>query len=1189
MPVEYVGHTTDYVSSGVNSRTISHAVPEGYDRLLLVSVMTLGNESVSSMTYGGAAMTLAKKVDAGVATGCSVEIWYMVNPAVGTANVVVNFATSVDPSYYVCSNLRYVDQATPIPSTDGDFASDTQIASDTIVTTVASSLVLAAAAFYGGDTDPFTPLTNNTERWDAATGTSTTTDIGTWGGTRQTLPPNGYLMGCQAAVADDWAIAIVEIAWDGVYGVMLSDTGAGAEAPWHDEHPLEDTGVGVDVVSRGPGDDSGAGADTIAVQVRIGLSDSGAGAEAIGGTFHRVIAETSEGTESIERLVGSRQYAGDDSLGVEYHETKIHPHKVKWYMAVKIPRIVWKGRVASDRGVEEGGHISIDMTIYTSSGGNVGSFDVNNFLPDLTVWVGTTDGDSDHGRCRLRHFDGADLHVSADMSCFWKVGDYISITDLHEFWPRPNWVEKNGETITILKDMDEDAPTYKFEYPVPVMGPPACAFIDPDTGKATVKFFGGRSYLVQTDSEEYWQLGWVDQGISSWAWWLEGADSPTPSGKGVTAQYSTPGQYVARLTVTGNNGKTERGFRNVFIFNRTGADAPLTQFNIERLSGSLSNNGWEAEVEIFDTAYDPDVVPDKSQAVLFAEEWFGGSPRESIYGNNYLHGRENIKMVGWLSQTSLSYAEDGVRTCRMNMRGLQEYIKAFSNYPVYFTTIEVDAPPWSKFGFDVGNKIAFTVRKCLYHLVRWHWTLLNFVDFIMPDDHNNEMLAQNWDEGTLASWLDEFTKDIQARWVVDCGGGLIIFSWPNWLPITGGGVVWRTRYYHDNVLNEDDFESLEIEHRITMETARVRVEGVMVSASGWWRVAQDTVPGDIRGYAGETYVVGNQVIGTGGFEGSQGFELARMIYAERSRSIESIRLVMCGNYPQFDITPEASYFKLSLKNTQEFRGVSWSLKPFWVTDIGYEIDVSNGSVKTSITAIPETMQDPFIPTYSQYDDLGKQANPAPAGGPYSFRSLQAAIDRADVRLLPAVIAGPATSKGQVKIQVYGEPPHYTVASNRLVKAIPGRPVTVEKRTNEDRTGRPGAASYEVVNLGQYYGEQADEYEPGYITRVAVMCIAGEIVEEDEIAFPLTVMGSPLKALGVKVQCKAAGSGQSTFEVTMNGQVITTINLGPGGEESELDLVAEWALKDGDELNVNCTVAGGCEDLVVSVECREYGL
>ena len=230
------------------------------------------------------------------------------------------------------------------------------------------------------------------------------------------------------------------------------------------------------------------------------------------------------------------------------------------------------------------------MDIEFTGGANVDGFDILDFLPDLSVnIVDETDPlhPVSHGRCRLRHFNGSThMHVSADGSCVWRAGDKIYVTDLHEYWPRPPKVEEDGEQ---WKDEDIESDD-RHEYPVPVFGPPACAFIDEDTGKATVQFNGALSYVVQPNSMEYDdpELNWPNQGITAWNWWLEGADTPTESGVSPTALYSTPGQYVARLTVTGQGGYTERGFRNIFIFDRA-TNSPVTEFNITRLSGSLSN------------------------------------------------------------------------------------------------------------------------------------------------------------------------------------------------------------------------------------------------------------------------------------------------------------------------------------------------------------------------------------------------------------------------------------------------------------------------------------------------------------------------------------------------------------------------------------------------------------------------
>jgi len=901
-------------------------------------------------------------------------------------------------------------------------------------------------------------------------------------------------------------------------------------------------------------------------------------------------------------LHGPIQYTGDDSLGVKYHETKFHPHTSKWYLAVKTPRIVWKGRVVGNRGAAYEGDIMDDFVIEASGGANEAGFDVTNFLPDVTVWIGTSDGGTEHGRCRIRHFnDATHLHVSADGSCVWRATDYISITDLHEYWPRPPHVHEDSDTWK-----DEDIPdSDRHEHPVPVMGPPACAFIDVVTGKATVQFDGGMSYVVQPNSLEYDDpaLNWDNQGITGWAWWFEGADVTAASTRSATALYSTPGQYVVRLTVTGQGGYTEKGFRNVFIFDRS-ANPPVTQFAINRLSGSLGNRGWEAELEVFGDNFNKANMPNGAQAVLFAEEWYAGTLKASDYGIKADTYRSNIKMVGWLVQTRMTYSAKKVRNAQVTLRGLQEYIKSYSNFPVYFTQVENKAPGWSWFNASDGD--ALTVRKALYHLVKWHWTVLNFADFLIPDDHNNYVPGQNFSEGSLASQMESFTKDIQADWCCDCAGSLIVFSKPNWLAHSGRGSRWRARYYRDNILNADDFTELEVEPRITDETAKVRVEGLTGHADNTgFDCYVDSVPGDSRGYAGETFVLSNQVIGTGGAETggpygemTQGYELARMVYAELTRPVERILMTMAGNYSQFDIVPQASYFKLTVTPEQTFRDLSWSQKPFWATDIEYEVDTEHGDVGAIISAIPETWMDEGVAAYAMYDDLAREkGEKMPKGGSGSFGSYSKSVDTPDVRVVPALMGNgggliDCFQTGKVFVRLYGDAAYCVLAECRGIKPVNDRPVDVQIVQRYDNQGRPAQIVYSVIAVRTSgYGGDTDQ-DRGYITRVPTFVIEGSaVVKLTDQCTPLKVVDARIFARRIHVLAIGAPVGGSAiFTVNLNLGSLGVATLGAGATEAVTTLT-ETLMEDGDELHlfVSGTATTMPSQVMIEVECREYGL
>jgi len=877
-------------------------------------------------------------------------------------------------------------------------------------------------------------------------------------------------------------------------------------------------------------------------------------------------------------------YSRDSAVPVagSYAEVLSHPHTSKLYLAVKVPRIVWKGRVLRNRGYNQSGDIEADLQININTAlpyGNEEGFDVTNFMPDLTVWVGTTDGGKEHGKCRIRSFSGNNLVVSADMTCSWKVGDYISITDLHELWPMPHVVIESGNNVTVYKDHDLSAGSYKDEYPVVIMGCSPCAFLD--EGSVDVEFYSADSYLVQPNSDEvYWDEA---NGITAYSWWFEGADVTTSSEPNPTATYSQPGQYVVSLELTGENGKTFKSFRNVFIFERTGANAPITDFAIESLSGSLQSRGWEAVISVFGDTFNPDNLPDKAEVVLFSEEWFGGEARTLKVGHAGVHKRDNIKMVGYASDTSLTYESGKIRSAKMSIQGLQKYLQGKTNFPVYVTQIEEYAPSWSR--FDDG----LTVRKALYHLVRWHWTLLRFADFLIPDDHNNYFPGQSWAEGSLASQLDSFCPDIQAQWAVDKTGALVVFSWPNYLPVSGDGAGWRTRLYNDVSFTEADFSSLEVEHRIRDQVARVRVEGVFATKTNYW-TSVDMAPGDIRNTAGGTKTVKNQVLGTGGFVGSQGEELARMVYAEESRRYERILLKMCGNYSFLDIVPGANYFKLTAKPAT-LRGLSWNAKPFWVEKVSLSFEHECGDIGVSIQAIPETRPDPSLAIYSQFDEIGEDLTRMPGTGEFGMADLLQEIDRKGNVLVPALMGdGGAQTNGAETgtslVRLFGDLNQAVVAENRILQDIVNRPVYVEV-TKDDS----GKAQFRITHARIANDTLAnEEFDRAFTTRYACYSQAGAI-SPTLAPVPILQLGPRMPQLKVVRFMGRLGVGGlgATVSLYLNEGALSTINIMGGEGPSWAEAEVNRNLVTGDYLGIKIDAASGCQNLGVWAECLVYGI
>ncbi len=195
-------------SGDVTSTTISHTVSAASDRLLLVSVITEGNENASGMTYNGVALTRAIRRDGGGANETSVEIWYLVAPDVGTFDLVVTFS-GTSPFGVTATNLTGVNQFTPIGTTVGANAASGS-PSINLTTTTYNSLIFGAVA-KDNETTTFTPGANVGELWDTTSG-SGSEDLALWGGTRSTITPGQYTLNATASVAtDDWTMAAIEI------------------------------------------------------------------------------------------------------------------------------------------------------------------------------------------------------------------------------------------------------------------------------------------------------------------------------------------------------------------------------------------------------------------------------------------------------------------------------------------------------------------------------------------------------------------------------------------------------------------------------------------------------------------------------------------------------------------------------------------------------------------------------------------------------------------------------------------------------------------------------------------------------------------------------------------------------------------------------------------------------------------
>jgi hypothetical protein len=112
-------NVTTASGAGTNSATWSHTIASGGggNRLLVVCVSVRALHSVQSITYSGVPLTNLTSVFVG--SGGNVprsEIWYLISPPLGTANIITTLTGS---DYFECGAVNYtnVDQSAPFDST----------------------------------------------------------------------------------------------------------------------------------------------------------------------------------------------------------------------------------------------------------------------------------------------------------------------------------------------------------------------------------------------------------------------------------------------------------------------------------------------------------------------------------------------------------------------------------------------------------------------------------------------------------------------------------------------------------------------------------------------------------------------------------------------------------------------------------------------------------------------------------------------------------------------------------------------------------------------------------------------------------------------------------------------------------------------------------------------------------------
>lgn len=198
-------------SGNGNSLTWAHTV-SGADRFLMVgiSIRNDSGQTVSSVTYAGSGLTKIGERNSGV-NSVRIETWTLVNPTLGTQNIVVTLAGGLSAVAVTGAvSLTGVDQASPIAVAFNSAAATSNAPSVTLLNVPAGSWVIDTLAFRQNETATVSAAPNRLERWNLSFSGGPNRVNGA-GSTREVAAMGNITMNWTLTGAQDWALGAVAI------------------------------------------------------------------------------------------------------------------------------------------------------------------------------------------------------------------------------------------------------------------------------------------------------------------------------------------------------------------------------------------------------------------------------------------------------------------------------------------------------------------------------------------------------------------------------------------------------------------------------------------------------------------------------------------------------------------------------------------------------------------------------------------------------------------------------------------------------------------------------------------------------------------------------------------------------------------------------------------------------------------
>ncbi len=588
---------------------------------------------------------------------------------------------------------------------------------------------------------------------------------------------------------------------------------------------------------------------------------------------------------------------------------RTRPHTTKLWLSIYQPDMVYAGQVSS--GTSKG---SMDIPVINASGTSA------NICSGMTMYVGTTWNGFDKGKIRVRGISGSMVSVAENSHINWANGDYVTIVDFFEIWPVfPRIIQDPADATKTIWYKDWDIP---YTNQNSVLG----YFIN----------MGGHYAGFKNDPVYYTAFATVplrsDETGTSYHWQFEGGtpSSSTSSVPGYVT-YSTPGHYTTRLTVSGSvTGATDVSYRHISIYDRVGegVNTPTLKWELIDLSGNRDQGGYTASLRVFETIPESK-LRDGSLVVIFAEDWYGDT-KQSIGSLN--PNRQKIFFIGYVIAGTIrynyrdSYVDFSIGSPTEIMKTAEGFSVSIqdSDDPANDAATNPDIPSgWVAL-------LNMSVKKAIYHYLRWHSTVFYCCDFIYT---GTDRLIQYFD-ADRTSIYDAINTVISSAIVGRISGDRqcrIYSEIDIYLEPGSYGIGFTLN-------NQDWMGDPVIEERPIPEISYLEMGGIHYDGSTF-EALMAAAPGTAPGYRGKIQrVQGLALTGQNQLNAITG-----LVYSQSNAKYPNVEMHIAGNYRNFDIAPQEQIL-LTLLPTDTIRGITFNQKAFFINSISWEYNAEDESL-----------------------------------------------------------------------------------------------------------------------------------------------------------------------------------------------------------------------------------------------------